>query len=328
MNSGRMFVVTLRKGGVGKTTVAMNLAIYLRQLGRNVAYLDLDPQRDGYEFFKDRARMFPELPKITHLALEDPDKVESAMRSVIKAGADAVVDCPPLDPPQVVRAQEVGDILLFPFKPGGNDLRAFSRALSLHQAKVERAEATGATRNRPQMFALINEFMRGQLNDRLLLKWVEESGVFQFVGCLGRRVEFKDAIAKRQAVWEYKDREAQAPATPPTPSPKEEPTPAGEPAPFVPMVRITLAVPEELRYRLKMVLMDHRRKNRDKMTQDEYCAKAIAAKLDQEERGANPVNQADPLASFLRDCLRERGLARGWAPKAKALLESISVERP
>jgi hypothetical protein len=88
-------------------------------------------------------------------------------------------------------------------KPGGNDLRAFSRALSLHQAKVEHAGTSGATRGRPQMFGLVNEFMRGQLNDRLLLKWIQESGIFQFVGCLGRRVEFKDAIAKRQAVWEY-----------------------------------------------------------------------------------------------------------------------------
>jgi cellulose biosynthesis protein BcsQ len=203
VDKGRTFVITLRKGGVGKTTVAMNLAIYLRQLGRNVAYLDLDPQRDGYEFFKDRAGLFPELPAITHLALEDPDQVESAMRSVTQAGADAVVDCPPLDPPQVLRAQEVGDILVFPFKAGGNDLRAFSRALSLYQAKLEREGGPHGAFGRAQTFALVNEFMRGQRNDRLLLKWVQESGVFQFVGCLGRRVEFKDAIAKRQAVWEY-----------------------------------------------------------------------------------------------------------------------------
>ena len=203
MNRGRTFVITLRKGGVGKTTVAMNLAIYLRQQGRNVAYLDLDPQRDGCAFFKDRAMLYPDLPEITPLALEDPDQVESAMRSVTQAGADAVVDSPPLDPPQVVRAQGVGDILLFPFKPGGNDLRAFSRALSPPPPKLERAETSGSSSGRPQMFALINEFMRGQLNDRLLLKWVQETGVFQFVGCLGRRVEFKDAIARRQAVWEY-----------------------------------------------------------------------------------------------------------------------------
>ena len=203
MNRGRAFVVTLRKGGVGKTTVAMNLAVFLCQSGREVAYLDLDPQRDGFEFFKDRARLFPDLPVVTPFALEDPAKVESAMHSVTEAGADVIVDCPPLDPPQVVRAQEAADHLVFPFKPGGNDLRAFSRALSLHQARMERAESQGAAVTRPRMFALLNEFMRGQVNDKLLLKWVSESGIFEFVGCLGRRVEFKDAIAKRQAVWEY-----------------------------------------------------------------------------------------------------------------------------
>ncbi len=200
MDRGRTFVVSLRKGGVGKTTVAMSLAIYLRQQGRTVAFLDLDPQRDGFDFFAERTRLYPDLPGIAHLALEDPDQVESAMRSLTKAGADAVVDCPPLDPPQVVRAQEISDFLVFPFKPGGNDLRAFSRALSLYQARQERVPRP---QDQPRMFALINEFMRGQLNDRLLSKWVQESGIFQFLGCLGRRVEFKDAIAKRKAVWEY-----------------------------------------------------------------------------------------------------------------------------
>ena len=68
---------------------------------------------------------------------------------------------------------------------------------------MERAEVAGSTHHQPQTFALINEVVRSQLNDKLLLKWVQGSGVFEFVGCLGRRVEFKDAIAKRQAVWEY-----------------------------------------------------------------------------------------------------------------------------
>jgi chromosome partitioning protein len=203
MEQGRTYVITLRKGGVGKTTVAMNLAIYLRQVGREVAFLDLDPQRDGFDFFRERARLRPDLPDIASMSLEEPQKVESAMRSLVQAGADAVVDCPPLDPPQAIRAQEIGDILVFPFKAGGNNLRAFSRALSLYQAQVERERSSQSRRGGPQMFALLNEFMHGQVNDKLLLKWIQGSGIFQFAGCLGRRIEFKDAIAKRQAVWEY-----------------------------------------------------------------------------------------------------------------------------
>jgi hypothetical protein len=89
------------------------------------------------------------------------------------------------------------------------------------------------------------------------------------------------------------------------------------------MVRITLAIPEDMRFRLRVAVMNHRRKHRDRMTQDEFCAQAIAVHLDQEERGANSEGQVDPLAIFLKDCLRERGLTKGWAPKAWALLESL-----
>ena len=38
------------------------------------------------------------------------------------------------------------------------------------------------------------------------------------------------------------------------------------------------------------------------------------------------ANQADPLVSFLQECLQGRGLAKAWAPRAKALLESRSLE--
>ena len=77
-----------------------------------------------------------------------------------------------------------------------------------------------------------------------------------------------------------KDREAQTPAPRPAPTAAPVPTPVADQAPFVPMVRITLAIPEDLRYRLKLAVMNHRRKSPDKMTQDEFCAQAIAAHLD------------------------------------------------
>jgi hypothetical protein len=103
----------------------------------------------------------------------------------------------------VERAQQVGDVLVFPFKPGGADLRAFSRALALNQTRIEMAQAAGQSTEKPMMFAIINEFMKGQLNDKMLLKWVQDSGVFQLLGTLGRRVDFKDAFSQRQAMFEY-----------------------------------------------------------------------------------------------------------------------------
>lgn len=125
-----------------------------------------------------------------------------------------------------------------------------------------------------------------------------------------------------------KDREAQAPVPGPKPQNGGQDSPPADPTSFVPMVRITLAVPEDLRYRLKMTLMGHRRKSRVKMTQDEYCAKAISALLDLDEGGRNPRSQLAQFAAFLRDCLEEGALTKEWAPKAKALLEQLGDSGP
>ena len=124
-----------------------------------------------------------------------------------------------------------------------------------------------------------------------------------------------------------KDREAMAPDSGPVPKPNPDAPPVAGPADFEPMVRITLAIQEDLRYRLKMVLMGHRRKSRSRMTQDEYCAKAIRTQLDLDEGGSAPLNQVTQLADFLRECLKAKAMAKAWVPKATALLEGIGNGR-
>lgn len=123
-----------------------------------------------------------------------------------------------------------------------------------------------------------------------------------------------------------KDREAQAPATASVPTPAPAMPPAIVPAPREPMVKVTLTIPEDLHYRMKLALMNLRRNNQDRLTQDEFCTQAIAARLDLVEGGVKATNQEDPLVSFLQECLQGRGLAKGWAPKAKALLKNRGHE--
>ncbi|MDR3672735.1 MAG: hypothetical protein P4L36_17955 [Holophaga sp.] len=116
------------------------------------------------------------------------------------------------------------------------------------------------------------------------------------------------------------DRAAQAPDAAPAPKPKAD---EADPSALVPMARITLTVPEELRYRLKLVLMNHRRTGRSRLTQDEYCAKAIGAQLDLEERGTDLRDQVAKVAEFLREGLRGKALTKGWDTKAQALLGEL-----
>jgi hypothetical protein len=47
-----------------------------------------------------------------------------------------------------------------------------------------------------------------------------------------------------------------------------------------------------------------------------------------DKRGLTPGSQEDPLVAFLRDCLRARGLTKGWALKARALLDGPPTATP
>jgi hypothetical protein len=119
-----------------------------------------------------------------------------------------------------------------------------------------------------------------------------------------------------------KDRAAQVPPGETPPKPEANAGPEAAPAPFVPMARITITVPEELRYRLKLLLMNQRRFDRGKLTQDEYCATAIADLLDKDEdKARNPWKHLELLVTFLQGCLEDGGLAKAWDSRARNLLE-------
>lgn len=137
----RILAVGNLKGGVGKSTVSMNLAAELAAQGRRrVHVVDADAQATASEWFGQAAG----LPFTCEaLPLDEPVDAENWMSKVTAAAADVVVvDLPPHTGAATAAALILADLFLVPVAPSGLDLRAAAKALDL-LAEARQARGDG-----------------------------------------------------------------------------------------------------------------------------------------------------------------------------------------
>jgi chromosome partitioning protein len=112
-----------QKGGVGKTTLAVNLAV---AAGPTTALFDLDPQESAVIWSDRRQAETPHVEFLTERRLSD------GLKAAGKQGFDlAVIDTPPAAGPQALTAAEAAGLVLVPCRPSLVDLDAIRRTAQL-----------------------------------------------------------------------------------------------------------------------------------------------------------------------------------------------------
>ncbi len=116
-----MQVVSLvtQKGGSGKTTLAVNLAVAACRAGRRTLILDLDPQGTAEAWYQDREEAEPRLVRLE--AADLPRALELARRQGFTL---AFIDTPGRDAPAVASAIRQSDFCLVPCRPTPPDMKA------------------------------------------------------------------------------------------------------------------------------------------------------------------------------------------------------------
>ncbi len=114
------------KGGVGKTTLAVNLAALAADDNANALIIDLDPQRSAADWRTVRTVGRP-LPRVAAATIDQLPELLAAAKA---EGLNLVVlDTPPHATSEIFEAARLSDLVLIPVRPAVLDLRSAARTL-------------------------------------------------------------------------------------------------------------------------------------------------------------------------------------------------------
>jgi chromosome partitioning protein len=150
-----IIAVAGRKGGIGKSTIAGNLAGEFAAMGRSVAVLDADPQHSLAAWAAQGEGLLSKC--LDRVENGKGEGLRAHARRVAKTADIVVIDTPPGITETLYDAAMVADLVLLPCGPSPLDLFALKDALSLTlKARAERRSKKPRVRFVPSRVTMTN----------------------------------------------------------------------------------------------------------------------------------------------------------------------------
>ena len=156
---------TNTKGGVGKSTLAAHLTIWLFDRGWRVALLDADEQQTSSRWVQTAES------GITVVTATEMEAIQKARRELLRSHDILVADTPGKESDAARTVAFLADLAIVPLQPSKPDLRAIRDALkSIRLAQ----EVSGG--KRPQAVLVLNLTAKGDVQSRVLREQLAASG--------------------------------------------------------------------------------------------------------------------------------------------------------
>ena len=193
--------ITNLKGGVGKTTLSINLAVCFAHMGYKVCIVDTDTNQNSLQWYGAREES---LPQVLVVGASEPKALNKAVDNLHKQHDIVIMDGTPNLSEMNTRVIMASDILIIPTRPGAHDFRAMNEFFTRFNQIKELRENLNA-------YFLINEY-----DDRVNLhRTVRESlrehfdiPILQTV--LKSRTAYGEASMMGTGVFEHSDNKAKA----------------------------------------------------------------------------------------------------------------------
>ena len=182
----KTIAIISQKGGAGKTTLALHLAVAAELDGQRAAVIDLDPQASAASWGDSRSEDNPAVVSA------QATRLTNVLEAAQEAGAKlAVIDTAPHSESAALSAARAADLVLIPCRPAILDLRAISNTVDL--VKLAGANACIVLNAVPP---------RGTLADEAA-EAVSSYGVNLLPVRVGQRAAFIHALTAGQTAQEY-----------------------------------------------------------------------------------------------------------------------------
>ncbi len=188
-------VIAGRKGGIGKSTIAGNLAAEFAAKGQSVIALDADPQHSLAEWAKQGDGMLSKC--VEKLDRTTPSAIQAKLRAAAEAADIVLVDTPPGIPEVAYQAMLAADLVLLPCGPSPLDL--FPLKDSLAMALKARAERRS---KKPRIRFVPSKVLKNTNLGRELAESLEKMGKKVLPG-IGQRIVVAEAVMSGLTVREY-----------------------------------------------------------------------------------------------------------------------------
>jgi chromosome partitioning protein len=180
--------ITHSKGGVGKSTLAVHLAVWWKEQGGDVALVDADAQGTSSRWLQEAA------PQVPVFRLQTPDELLEQIPELRKRFAHLAIDGP-AGLSEVTRAVLlVADLACLPCGPSVLDLRAVADTI-----RVVR-QAQQVRQGPPRAVLVPNKLQRRYRLSRELLAALPTLDVSVTAG-LGLRQAYAEAAGQGTVVW-------------------------------------------------------------------------------------------------------------------------------